>query len=138
MLPESPGYCREYFLTEVCFPHGLALPSELIFNFYILIKNRSNGGGLSGDTYFRREAGHAPSTTQSRHLRGSHGQGRARARDRRGVFPRSEAAGGDTHGRPSGVRSADERPASPTHSARAGPPTAPGGVSPSSAGWRAA
>lgn len=50
-LLESQGGCGEYFITRVCFPQGVT-PFDLIFNFYILIKSRSNGGGLSGETYF--------------------------------------------------------------------------------------
>lgn len=103
MLPKSPGYCREYFILEVCSPQGLTLPFDLIFNFYILIKNRSNGGGLSGDTRFRQAAGHAPSTVQSCRLRGSHGRRRARARGRPGAFPRTPAT---CHGREAGSVSA--------------------------------
>ena len=72
-LPASPGYCGERVITQVCFPQGATLPLGLIFNFYILIKNRSNGGGLSGETRFRQEAGHAPLNMQSHHRRRSKG-----------------------------------------------------------------
>lgn len=45
---ESPGYCGEHSITQVCFPRGATLPRGLICNFYVLIKNRSNGGGSLG------------------------------------------------------------------------------------------